>query len=99
MKRHFKRTRFITLRACWFISAAVLPVFAQTSGTGAITGTITDSTGAVIPGASIEATNTGNGQQRTVTTGADGTYSIGLLPPGIYSLKITASGFKTTEVS
>src|SRR5882672_12776461 len=99
MKLHFKFARFIILLACLLMVAATVPLFAQTSGTGAITGTIMDSTGAVIPGASIEATNTGTGQQRTVTTGADGTYNFGLLPPGVYSLKVTANGFRTTEVS
>src|SRR5713226_630943 len=98
MKFSFTYTRVIVF-ACLLITAAAVPLFAQTSGTGAITGTITDSTGAVIPGAVVEATNNGTGQQRTVTTGADGTYNIGLLPPGVYSLKITANGFKTTEVS
>ncbi len=70
----------------------------QTASTGAIKGTVTDSSGAVVPNATIEATNNGTGTARTVTTEADGSYIIGLLPLGTYSLKIQASGFKPEEV-
>src|SRR5258708_2535211 len=98
-----KRVAIQSLRVCLIVLAgmaiSVLSVFAQTAGAGAMTGTISDASGAVIPGATVEATNADTGQKRRVTTGADGTYKFALLPPGAYNLKFTASGFKTTDVS
>ena len=73
-------------------------LLAQTSSTAALTGTVTDATGAVIANATVTATNTGNGQVRTTTTGSDGVYRFTLLPPGSYSVKFEAAGFETSEV-
>src|SRR5437016_2274374 len=71
---------------------------AQTAGTGALTGTIKDPSGAVIPNATVTATSLDTGAARTATTGADGTYKFNLLPPGNYKGRIEASGFKPVEV-
>ena len=69
--------------------------FAQTGGTGAISGTIVDSTGAVIPGATITATNVATGVVTTrVATGA-GVYNIGALIPGVYTVTVSYSGFSS----
>ena len=84
------------------VSAALLVAassVAQTSGTAALTGTVTDSTGGVIPNATVTATNTGNGQARTTMTGADGVYKISLLPPGAYKVRFEAMGFEAAEPS
>src|SRR5260370_38800596 len=62
--------------------------------TATIVGTITDSTGAVIPGASVTATNVDTHFARTVPSGRDGTYRLEFLPIGRYELKIDSSGFK-----
>jgi hypothetical protein len=70
----------------------------QTAGTGALTGTISDPSGAVVPNATVTLTNTDTGQVRTTTTGADGLYRFGLLPPGNYRLRIEAGGFKPLDV-
>ena len=84
-------TRRITLAV---ILALVLsaPAFAQ--ATGAITGVISDPSGGVMPGVTVEATNTGTGQVRTTVSGADGFYTLPLLQPGRYDLRATISGFK-----
>src|SRR3984893_12991625 len=74
-------------------------LMAQTAGTGALTGTVTDSSGAVVPGATVTATSADTGQARTATTGADGAYTIGILPPGNYRVKFEAAGFKAVEIS
>jgi hypothetical protein len=74
------------------------PALAQTGTTGALTGTVTDPSGAVITGATVTATNIGTGAQRTATTGSDGAYKISLLRPGNYRVTFTASGFKTAEM-
>jgi hypothetical protein len=70
----------------------------QTASTGALTGTVKDSSGAVVPNATVTATNLGTDQVRTSTTDAGGTYKFGFLPPGAYKLKFEATGFNTPEV-
>ena len=71
---------------------------AQTAGTGALEGTVTDSTGAVIANVTVRATSADTGQVRTAKTGPDGTYKFNLLPPGNYSVKFEAAGFSAVEV-
>ncbi len=79
-----------------FLSLASMAL-GQTAGTGALTGTITDPTGAVIPKVTVTATNTDTGQARTAVTSSDGAYTISLLPPGTYKVTFSATGFKTAE--
>ena len=71
---------------------------AQTAGTGALTGTVKDPSGAVVPNATITLTSLDTGQVRTDMTGGDGSYRFSLLSPGNYRVKIEASGFKPVEV-
>ena len=71
---------------------------AQTPGTGALTGTVKDPSGGVIPSATVTLTSVTTGQARTTMTGADGVYHFNLLPPGNYRVRIEASGFKPVEV-
>ena len=71
---------------------------AQTAcSSGALTVTVKDATGAVIPGASVSVNN-GAGVSRAQTTNNDGSYTFSLLPPGDYSVSISAKGFRTTDV-
>ncbi len=74
-------------------------LMAQTSGTGALTGTVTDATGAVIPNVSVTVTNIATGQLRTLTTGPTGLYKFSLLSPGMYRVKFSGKGFKVGEFS
>src|SRR5437763_15169010 len=64
--------------------------------TGTISGTITDESGAVIPNASITITEKDTGAVRTLTSGADGTFTAAALPPGVDEVRTTVSGFRTT---
>jgi len=64
-----------------------------TSGT--IFGSVTDQTGAVIPNATITATEPAKGVTRTATSSGNGTFSIPNLPPGTYSVAVTAQNFGT----
>jgi hypothetical protein len=75
------------LVAVCFILAAT--AFAQTMGTGTITGTVTDATGAVAPGVNITATNLGTGLERTAVTNSTGNYVIPALQIGTYEVKAT----------
>jgi len=70
---------------------------AQTAGTGAIVGIVSDPSGAVVSGASIKATNKATGEIRTANSGARGNYSLQLLPPGTYTLEVTKPGFKNSN--
>ena len=74
------------------------PLLAQSGGTGALTGTLTDSTGAVVVNATVLATSLATNQSRTSVTDAAGSYKFSLLPPGVYKLSFTAAGFKTVLV-
>jgi len=73
-------------------------LMAQTSSTGAIKGTITDASNAVVPNATVLATNIGTGATRTSTTGSDGIFVLSLLPLGDYRLKIDAAGFQSQNI-
>src|SRR6266403_543836 len=74
-------------------------LLAQSGSTSALTGTVTDPTGAVIPGVSVTATATATNQARTVLTAEDGVYRIPLLEPGAYRVRFSLAGFKTSEVT
>ena len=63
--------------------------------TAAITGTITDSSGAAVSGASVTAKDTQRGTVWTEQTNTDGLYSLVRIPIGTYELKVEAKGFST----
>jgi hypothetical protein len=69
--------------------------FGQTSTTGAIRGTLTDPQGAVITTGTVTVTSQGTDAVRTAVTDKGGQYTVGLLPPGLYSVTVAAPGFKT----
>lgn len=69
-------------------------VFAQSQGsTGSITGVVSDSTGAIVPNASVTLTSQATNATQTVTTSGDGIYRFVLLQPGKYTVKTSASNF------
>jgi len=68
---------------------------AQTSGQGGLEGTITDSTGAVIPSAAITATNQASGVSTSRQSSSAGAYEIAPLIPGVYTVTVNAKGFQT----
>jgi hypothetical protein len=63
--------------------------------TATILGTITDSSGAVIPGASLTARHVETGQTRTTISGENGSYRFAALPVGGYELRVELPGFQT----
>ena len=67
---------------------------AQTTN-GLITGTVTDSSGAVVPQAEVDITNQGTSQIRKAATDSNGSYIVPQLPPGVYDLSIKKDGFAT----
>ncbi|MGC2725956.1 MAG: TonB-dependent receptor, partial [Candidatus Acidiferrales bacterium] len=80
-----------------FMSALMVPSLAHAQGTASINGTVTDPSGAVIPGASVSATNEATNLIRETATAGDGTYSVVSLAPGIYNITIAKPGLKTLK--
>ena len=75
-----------------------LPLWAQNVVlTGAISGRITDASGAVVPGASLVLQNLGTGIEQSTATNRHGLYSFSALVPGTYSVTASASGFRNAE--
>src|SRR5207247_741753 len=66
---------------------------------GSIVGNVTDSSGAVVPGAQITVKNEGTGIEVRTTTGAGGTYTVPDLLAGVYEVSAAKEGFKTYRVS
>ncbi len=73
-------------------SALLAPLHAQLSN-ATIKGTVTDPSGAVLPQATIELTNTGTGEKRELHTSSEGIYTFTALPPSDYTIKVTMAGF------
>jgi hypothetical protein len=72
--------------------AAVVPVFCQASGsTAELRGQVTDSNGAVVPGATVTITDVSKGTTRMATTDEDGMYIFLAVPPSDYQLKVEAA--------
>ena len=93
MFHHLKPLRCLaTVSLFLLLGCAMLLAQVQT---GNITGTLTDQTGANIPNATVTVTNTDTGAVRTVTTNAQGSYSVLDLPIGKYQVRAEASGFGT----
>ncbi|MBV8051568.1 MAG: TonB-dependent receptor, partial [Acidobacteriaceae bacterium] len=67
----------------------------QTAETGAISGTISDSSGAVLSGASVRITNVATGETRQAASQDNGRYTVPLVPPGTYTVEVAKSGFTT----
>ena len=72
---------------------------AQTTiSTGSIVGTVTDQSGAVVPGANVSIINKATEQQLNLTANSAGLYQSGPLTPGEYTVRVGAPGFTTTEI-
>ena len=86
-----KLFRILPLAALFIAAVAVHA--AQGGNAGSIRGTVTDPSGAVIPGATVHLTNAVSGLDRTVTTDATGQFEIDNVPFNNYQLSVSASGF------
>ncbi|MCW5981786.1 MAG: TonB-dependent receptor [Bryobacteraceae bacterium] len=90
------RRSFLLL--CAFCAAAAGLGSAQTSTTGVISGAVTDISGAVVPGASVEVENLGTGVRQKQVTNASGQYVFSNLAPGQYRLTAMQDGFRTATL-
>ena len=96
MSKKLVRTAMVLFVIIW-TGALIIPnsVKAQIGGSGTIQGTITDSSGAVVPGVTVVATNVATTVETTKQTNEAGLYVITPLPPGEYKLVVSSNGFQT----
>src|ERR1700758_2577372 len=71
-----------------------LPMHGQTANTGAIAGTVSDPSGALVPRAAVVVNSQATQEERDLTTDADGNFSVPFLTPGNYVLTVRAPGFE-----
>jgi hypothetical protein len=76
----------------------VLPMWSQSTSTGTVAGSVTDSTGAVVAGATVTMTDIATSTKRISSTNATGRYIIVDVNPGMYNVEISKAGFATTKV-
>ena len=92
MNRHARRLSSLVL----LLGALACAAFAQTA---TITGRVSDTTGALIPGVPITVTNVATGVDRKTATNESGYYAVPLLPPGSYRITVEQSGFRAINRS
>jgi Carboxypeptidase regulatory-like domain len=95
--RIMRFTKFSTLCVGLVVMALLVPsvMLAQSTTNGAVSGTVTDATGAVIPNLKVVIKSTEKGFTQEAKTNTQGFYQFSLLEPGTYSLTIAAPSFKT----
>src|SRR4051812_7217036 len=97
MNRTLRFGAVTLLLTCMLMMASVS--WAQsTNASGAIQGTVTDQSGAVLSNATVTITNTGTGQKITRNTTDSGTYSSGPLSPGDYTVRVETRGFQSVSM-
>lgn len=92
------RTTICIALICLLVPLLSVPARAQQT-MGDILGTVSDTSGAAVPGAQVTVTNIGTHIARMTTTSTSGDYAVNLLQPGTYELTISAMGFKSFKVS
>jgi len=99
-----KRTGVAVVRLASFLSIVITiclliapPGLAQSIISGEITGTVTDSTHAVVPNATVTLLGAESGFNATTTTSSSGTFRFPLLRPGTYTVTVTANNFRTSK--
>jgi hypothetical protein len=91
------RVHLAAVVCCFLLTA--MPSHGQAAGTGAISGIVSDPSGAVVPGADVTAQNLATGEMRHTASSAKGDYSFQLLSPGRYQVVIAKAGFSTATLT
>src|SRR6266850_5310478 len=93
-------TRSLPLAVLTLLSAfCLLPTAFSQSASANLSGTVVDQNGAVVPGANVKVSNTATGLQREVTTNDQGSFSVPLLPPTTYTVRVERQGFAPVEAT
>src|ERR1700734_4111016 len=90
MSLHASRTLLWTA----MFALCSLPMRGQTADTGAIAGTVSDPSGALVRHAAVAIESQGTGERRYLATDSEGNFSVQFLPPGKYDLTVRTSGFE-----
>ena len=85
--------------ACLIVAAASTLALAQGSFFSSLSGTVADSSGAVIPGADVKIKNNGTGAEYNTVTAVDGGFAMPSLPGGTYTVTVSLMGFKTAVLN
>ena len=80
------------------VATGATPLFAQVKSS-AITGTVTDTSGAVVPNATVTVTEQATNTTTTAQSDSQGAYTVPYLPIGKYTLTVTANGFQTYHLT
>ena len=104
---YLKGMAMLTQKNIWAVAVLVIVAMvslasssrlhAQAVGTGMVQGTIQDSSGAVVSGATVIATNTGTNLKTAEKTSGSGSYTLPNLPAGDYTVEVKAQGFEGFE--
>ena len=97
-----RNSMFFNFGMAVIATVAVLYVFSNDAfaqSTAALQGTITDASGAVVPGAKIVVRNLGTAEQRTAESDSAGEYVVPSLPVGTYRVDVTARGMQSVAVN
>ena len=86
------------LRRFLLVSTLCVPAILAAQTTGSIQGTVTDTTGAVVDGATVTATNLSTNASRSATTSSSGFYTMPNLPPAVYAVKFEKQGFTAIDI-
>ena len=95
----FNRGTTLRILPAVVLALAVLSASAQSGNAGAVRGTVTDPSGAVIPNAAVHLTNANSGLDRTATTDATGQFTFPNIPFSPYRISVSATGFATLNRS
>jgi hypothetical protein len=88
------KRKFTAILAMGLLALILAPKVSAQQITGSIAGTVKDERGAVLPGASVKATNVDTAFSRVATTANDGAYRIEYLPVGSYNVEVEMPGFQ-----
>jgi hypothetical protein len=91
--------RYLKLICVFVMTMVLASTMAYAAITGAISGTVTDSTGAVIAGVTVEAVNEQTGVRHKVVTNSKGSYTFSVLDVGSYTLSASMDGFDTYQLT
>ena len=95
----YKTGRSLLLMVLLALLAAVPSILKAQSDTGRVTGSVVDSTGAILSGAKITLTNTDTGATQSTTSGSDGNFNFSAVMRGNYKVEASQTGFDTTTQS
>ena len=91
------RSSLLTIFLAVFVAAPVAPYVNAQTLYGTLVGTVKDSSGAMVPDATVTVVQTETKNTRTATSNSEGVYTLSTVPTGTYVITITKGGFKGFE--